>query len=309
MRAANFQATARPLSRQFCAFTLIELLVVIAILAILAGLILPALAKAKMKARTIECLGNKKQLILATSLYAVDNNETYPLNFPGGVGLSVQAPDANTWALGRLDWIDVEDNTNIALLKHPIHAMLGRYMSFNTKVYKCPADTFVSPFQKSLGWTERTRSVSMNWFVGPGPGGPGNTFSGKPLTISKYRMFPKTTSYVVLSPSDNWVLFDEHPDSINDATVEVALNTAGSTVSWGGGLPASHHNRSCTVAFADGHTKVKKWVSPSTVVPVVFSRPHIPDINSTDRRDYEWLLTHSTERVDGRPVVGIPTNE
>ena len=82
-KCSTFQIQPPHKARFLRAFTLIELLVVIAIIAILAAMLLPALAAAKKKAYTIQCLSNEKQILLGYHLYASENNDAYP-NPPGG---------------------------------------------------------------------------------------------------------------------------------------------------------------------------------------------------------------------------------
>jgi len=74
---------------------LIELLVVIAIIAILAAMLLPALARAKERAYTIQCTGNLRQIGIGMTLFADDNNSSYPLS-GGTIPWDVLHPDANT---------------------------------------------------------------------------------------------------------------------------------------------------------------------------------------------------------------------
>src|SRR6266404_4386392 len=81
---------------QHCAaFTLIEILVVMAIIAILAGLLLPALSSAKAKSKQIGCVNNLKQVALGFQMYAADNDGRLPENPPAGRG-------DNAWILGNM---------------------------------------------------------------------------------------------------------------------------------------------------------------------------------------------------------------
>ena len=144
-------------SNRHSGFTLIELLVVIAIIAILAGLLLPALARAKAKGQGISCMNNLKLLQLAHLMYPDDNDDI--LNKPGNSGTEQYA-----WVAGWLDYNrGNRDNTDIRTLLDPKRAKFAPYLP-SAAVYKCPADTSYVTIKRKRQL--RIRSMGMSQAMG-----------------------------------------------------------------------------------------------------------------------------------------------
>ncbi len=262
-------------------FTLIELLVVIAIIAILAGMLLPALAKSKTRAQGILCLSNQKQLTLGWQLYADDHADNLVWND--------LTADGSGWIRGILDYSPSNPhNTNLANLSDPKYAKLAPYTGA-PGIYRCPGDRSTV----TIGGRRipRVRSLSMSQAMNSRD----DWLSF--ITQVKYVVFRKGSDLLRMGASEAYVFIDEHPDSVNFGDFAVAMNDrAADSAVYIIDYPASNHGSSGALSFADGHAELHKWIDPRTIKPVLFKSMTLV-VPSGGNRDMRYMSDHSSVRL------------
>ncbi|MBI3877661.1 MAG: prepilin-type N-terminal cleavage/methylation domain-containing protein [Verrucomicrobia bacterium] len=208
--------------------TLLELLVVIAIIGVLAGFLLPVLARGKAKARTVNCTSNIKQVGAAFVMYLGENNDNFP------------APGSKT-LLGPMaeDWIYWQVNRDVR------QSAIAKYISsevFSTNLFRCAADFDAWKLEKDRSTNPYIYSFSFTSYRVTNDVNAGMALA---LDSTKQKVLPFSLHSVV-NPSGKIMVAEEDRkgEGLNDGRWIPTINPV-----------STRHDGKGNVAFVDGHVQ------------------------------------------------------
>jgi prepilin-type N-terminal cleavage/methylation domain-containing protein/prepilin-type processing-associated H-X9-DG protein len=230
--------TARVANRR-CAFTLVELLVVIAIIAILAGMLLPAITQAKEKALRVNCLSNLRQVGISVQMYAGDNRDLVPMH-----------TEAGTWL-----W-DVRKETANALIDSLSAATTSP--AARRKILYCPGVASTVKYDNNTLWDRGANAIIGYSWLGRRDGQGDTTLNGGRLQYGK-RFVSKLTGTSTNAPAESELTADAIPSiGLNNFNAPNSGMGMGNTPSRAGHM---QNNRPTggNILFVDGHAVWRRF--------------------------------------------------